>query len=159
VAGERRGIVQLSVLDRLMDDEPGRQEPEPTFAASVDRMRAAILRDVEWLLNTRQTPHPVPLELTELRRSVHLYGLPDITSLSGDAPTVRKQLAREVEELLRLFEPRLEDPRVTPQDLKDRDRRRLRFVIEGTLLMDPTPERVVFDTVLETASGRFKVNG
>lgn len=159
MAGESRRSVQLSVLDRLMDDEPGRQAPEVSLAASVERMRAAILRDVEWLLNARQTPARPPAGLTELAASVYLFGLPDISSLSGDAPTVRRELARQVEDLLRVFEPRLEDPRVTPEDLRDRDRRRLRFTIEGTLRMDPSPERLVFDTVLETASGRFRVSG
>ena len=33
----------------------------------------------------------------------------------------------------------------------------LRFVLEATLLMDPNPERVVFDTVLEVTRGEYDV--
>jgi predicted component of type VI protein secretion system len=36
-------------------------------------------------------------------------------------------------------------------------RRELRFHVEGTLLMDPTPEQVIFDTVLHFASGEYEV--
>ena len=35
----------------------------------------------------------------------------------------------------------------------------LRFHVEGTLLMDPTPEQVIFDTVLHFASGEYEVEG
>ena len=38
-------------------------------------------------------------------------------------------------------------------------RRELRFHVEGTLLMDPTPEQVIFDTVLHFASGEYEVGG
>ena len=32
---------------------------------------------------------------------------------------------------------------------------RMKFVVEGLLRMEPNPERVMFDTVLETGSGKF----
>ena len=37
--------------------------------------------------------------------------------------------------------------------------RELRFVVEALLKMDPNPEQVVFDTVLELASGDYSVKG
>jgi predicted component of type VI protein secretion system len=37
--------------------------------------------------------------------------------------------------------------------------REVRFVVEGLLQMEPEPERVTFDTVLETGSGTFRLNG
>jgi len=38
-------------------------------------------------------------------------------------------------------------------------RRELRFLIEAVLRMDPNPEPVVFDTVLEFSSGEYDVKG
>ena len=35
----------------------------------------------------------------------------------------------------------------------------LRFQIEGMLMMDPAPEQVSFDTVLQIASGEYQVKG
>jgi len=38
-------------------------------------------------------------------------------------------------------------------------RHRIRFTIDGLLRMEPNPERVTFDTVLEIGSGEFSVLG
>ena len=35
----------------------------------------------------------------------------------------------------------------------------LRFQIEGMLLMDPEPEHISFDTVLQLAIGQYEVKG
>jgi len=35
----------------------------------------------------------------------------------------------------------------------------LRFQIQGLLRIDPAPERVTFDTVLELTSGEYQVKG
>ena len=37
--------------------------------------------------------------------------------------------------------------------------RQLRFTVDALLLMEPSPEQVVFDTVLEVTSGSFEVKG
>jgi len=37
--------------------------------------------------------------------------------------------------------------------------RQLRFQIEGLLLMDPAPELISFDTVLQLSSGEYQVKG
>ena len=147
--------VRPSVLDRLIDEA----DPPSTPAETVRAFRAAVLRDVEWLLNTRRIAEPAPDACPELQRSVYHFGIPDITSLSADSDAVRKRLLRQVEECIALFEPRLSGTRVTLAPDESGGRRRVRFVVEGLLRMDPDPERVVFDTVLETASGRFTVSG
>ena len=119
----------------------------------------ALLRDLEWLLNTRRVADAAPDRYPEVQRSVYHFGLPDITSLSGDSEAVRRRLLRQVEDTIETFEPRLEDVRVSPVESDDENRRRIRFVIEGVLRMEPNPEHVVFDTVLETTSGEFAIGG
>lgn len=150
--------VRLSVLDRLLgeDDAPAGGTPR---ARSVARLRASLLRDLEWLLNTRRVLAPAPDSHPEVRASVHHFGLPDLTSLAAGSDEVRRELLREVEEAIRRFEPRLSRVRVTAAEDEPGAGRRLRFVVEGVLQMEPEPERVAFDTVLEVASGTFQVSG
>lgn len=143
-----------------MDDEPGmKSDPALTWAQSVERFKASVLRDLEWLLNTRRIPEEPPRSLEELPRSVYYFGLPDITSMSADAPSDRQRLAQRVREAIRIFEPRLTDVRVTIPPSGGGPDRLVHFAVEGTLQVEPNPEEVVFDTVLEIASGRFRVGG
>lgn len=159
--------VQQSVLDRLTDLEPGLGDARVGFKESVRQLKASVQRDLDWLLNTRRVPVPPPEGLEEVRKSVHLYGLPDITALSRDAADTNTTLLRQVAAAITLFEPRLTDVRVTLVEAQDRPgddsaerrRRELRFMVEATLLMDPSPERIVFDTVLDKTSFEFEVKG
>lgn len=151
--------VRLSVLDRLMDFDP-RAGGDPTipWEESVRQLKGSLLRDLEWLLNTRRIAEPATDLYPEVQRSVYHFGIPDVSSLSGDSPTSRLKLMQHIEESIRLFEPRLTQVRVTPAE-GPRRHLQIRFVVEALLRMDPNPERIVFDTVLEAASGEFHVSG
>jgi len=155
---ERR--LRLTVLDRLIDEAPREAlDTASAWEAPLEEVRERLLRDVEWLLNTRRIVEPAPERYSELRRSVYHFGLPDLTSLP-DTDESKLRLARSVEECLEIFEPRLMSVRVTPAEGRDeRGGRRLHLVIEGLLRADPSPERVVFDTVVETGSGKVVVTG
>lgn len=152
--------VQPSLLDRLTDFDPkGSADTRVTTAESVRRFKASIQRDLEWLLNTRRIAEPISQAWFEhLPRSVYYFGIPDITSLSRDATDSRTVLLRDVEHAIELFEPRLADVHIAVVEAEDEHfRRELRFHIEATLRMDPTPEQVVFDTVLNFASGEYDI--
>ena len=153
--------VRPSVLDRLVDDAPREPADSPTtLAESARAFRAAVLRDVEWLLNTRRIAVPAPDSCPEVQRSVYHFGVPDVTSMSSDSDPARQRLLRQVEECISTFEPRISGVRVSPAVVRDEEGgRRIRFVVEGTLRMDPGPERVAFDTELEPSSGKFRVTG
>jgi type VI secretion system protein ImpF len=154
--------VQPSLLDRLTDADPrSSADPAITLSESVRRFKASIQRDLEWLLNTRRIPEPMPEDWFEqLPHSVYYYGIPDITSLSRDTRESRMIVLRDIEDAIATFEPRLSDVRITVVEVEgEQFRRELRFHIEATLRMDPTPEQVVFDTVLNFASGEYDVAG
>ena len=154
--------VQPSLLDRLTDLDPrSSTDPRVSFAESVRNFKAGLQRDLEWLLNTRRTPEALRDSwLEHLPRSVYYYGLPDITSLSRDSKHSRAFLLKQVEAAISAFEPRLTDVRIAVVEAEgDQFRRELRFHIEGILRMDPTPEQVTFDTVLQFASGQYEVGG
>ncbi|HEX4683844.1 MAG TPA: type VI secretion system baseplate subunit TssE [Gemmatimonadaceae bacterium] len=150
--------VQPSLIDRLTDDEPRVVADAPiTREESARRFRQSVQRDVEWLLNTRRTMYPAPDWALEVRRSVYDYGLPDATGLPVGTPAGSARLLAALRDTLERFEPRLAQLDVR---LVDADRGRapqLRFVVEATLLMDPSPVRVVFDTVLEIARDQYEV--
>lgn len=149
-------VVRRSVLDRLVQSG----EPEPrTWHDSVRALKASVQRDLEWLLNTRRVIDEAGDELTELQHSVYHYGLPDVTSLSTDSASARKQLVRQVEACIERFEPRLSNVRVSEAVTSGEGGRRVRFVVEGMLRLHPDPEPISFDTVLEAGTGRFSVSG
>jgi type VI secretion system protein ImpF len=156
---ETEGTITLSVLDRLIDYEPAHHtEAPPTRAQSLRRLKAAVKRDLEWLLNTRRTIQEAPPGASELERSVYHYGLPDFIGLSLRSTRDQQKLLKMLESTIAQFEPRLTSVRVRMEPLTE-NARLLRFVIEGLLRVDPAPERVSFDTVLELSSGRYQVMG
>ncbi len=151
--------VRLSVLDRLIDDAPREAADAPgTWESSVQELRERLVRDVEWLLNTRRIAEPLPESCSDVQRSVYQFGLPDISSM-GATDEARERLARAVTECIELFEPRLTTVRVVPKDAGDGAGHGLHFTVEALLRLDPSPERVVFDTIVETISGRVVVAG
>ena len=118
-------------------------------------------RDLEWLLNTRRTPEAAGPEYEYLERSLFNYGLPDITfpALEFRRATARGS-ARMLETAIAHFEPRLDRVKVIAARRPRRRRRQvLRFQIEGLLKMDPSPEHISFDTVLQLSSGEYQVKG
>ena len=153
--------VQGSVIDRLTDDNPRLSaDPRTSYPDSLHNFKLTVQRDLEWLLNTRRIPDPAEDEFPEVQKSLYNYGVPDITSMSGDSPDDRDRLLRQVEEALVLFEPRLENVKISMVELQGETRRReLRFVVEATLRLDPTPEQVMFDTVLHFSTGQIDVSG
>jgi len=145
-------LVTQSVLDRLMAVE----EWPATRSQSLRYFKEALKRDLEWLLNTRQPPMPELAQYPLAKASVINFGLPDITSLGLSSASDHGRLRKAIEICLRNYEPRLMDVRVTLEGSDTADRR-LRFHIEGNLKLDPAPEEISFDTVLELSSGEYKV--
>lgn len=152
--------VTLSVLDRLIDEEPKSQVEAPLSGAqSVRLLKRAVLRDLGWLLNSRRVADPVDETLKELHHSVYLYGLPDFSAYAMASPADRGKLVRQLAEAIRLFEPRLANVQVHPLETAAIGLQELRFRIEGLLLMDPNPEQISFDTVIELKSSVCRLKG
>jgi type VI secretion system protein ImpF len=152
--------VQPSVIDRLTDEQPRTPaDQRMSYGESLHQFKVSVQRDLEWLLNSRRTPDPAPDGFEELKSSVYHYGIVDVTSL-GDSSESRERLLKQVEEALSFFEPRLANVRISMVEQEgESHRRELRFVVEGTLRLDPTPEQVAFDTVLHFSTGEIDVKG
>ncbi len=150
----------LSVLDRLIDADPRTPgDPPASRAKSVRELKTAVRRDLEWLLNTRRIAIEPDETLRELGRSAYVYGLPDFTSYSMASAKDNAKVLRVLQTAIKIFEPRLARVRIVPLETVGAGSRTLRFRIEGLLLMDPAPEQISFDTVLQLTSGEYQVKG
>lgn len=157
---ELEPTVRQSVLDRLIDTEPRLSGDRPmSWSESVSRLRESVKRDIEWLLNTRRTPEPASDDFPEVQASIYHFGIPDISSLNRDSKETPEKLRRQIEECIRVFEPRLTNVQVQVRDGDNDPHHELLFSIYALLDIEPNPERVQFDTVLEVGSGEFSVTG
>jgi type VI secretion system protein ImpF len=151
--------LRLPLLDRLIDEEPkAKSEAAMTRSTSLARLKIAVRRDLENLLNTRSTPDPIPEGCVEVLRSVYCYGLPDITSMPANFLYEQGKLLQSIEAAVRMFEPRLDGVRVSLVPVTGMSRM-LRFVIDGMLRIDPLPEHVVYDASIELTSLEVQISG
>lgn len=149
---EARDPVQVSVLDRLLDDAPGeRAEVPASRSATLAALRAAVRRDLEALLNSRLRPRGTPKDLAEIDASVVGYGIPDFVAVSAEGGEWRERLRRALEDAIRRHEPRF--IRVSVALLAEGEglERSIRFRIEALMRADPAPEQLSFDSRLEPA--------
>lgn len=152
--------VSPSLLDRLTDLSP-RESADRAISReeSATAFRRSVQRDVEALLNSRRSIVSVPPGCREVLRSVHEFGLHDTTGVPVGTPEGRRKLTEDIRETLQRFEPRLVNVRVVLVETTQLKAQQVRFTIEATLRMDPSPEQVVFDTVLEVARGVYDIAG
>jgi type VI secretion system protein ImpF len=94
----------------------------------------------------------------EIRKSLITYGLPDLSSFNLKTPESQNRLCDLLEKAIETFEPRLRQVRISLEMQPSLDKS-LRFKIEATLLVDPMPESVIFDTIAEISSGEYTVKG
>jgi type VI secretion system protein ImpF len=146
-----------SIVDRLLDFDPtNSQEAPKSRSQGLRELKVAVRRDLEWLLNTRHSPDGITESLEEVYKSVAKFGLPDFTGLSSQNDDERRDLIRSIEKALEIFEPRFMNVRISLEDV-DSAERGVKFRIQATLRVEPTPEPVVFDTILQVGSGDFEV--
>jgi type VI secretion system protein ImpF len=149
-----------SLLDRLIDDEPeaGQESPGDRVHDLRD-LKDRVARDLENMLNTRREAlDDLPEEFVETNESLLVYGLPDFSSFNLLSPDDRNRLCRAIERAIVTFEPRLQRPGVK-METPNQNERVLRFRVEALLRIEPAPEPVVFDTILQLGTQQYLVRG
>jgi type VI secretion system protein ImpF len=149
--------IQTSILDRLIDREPG--VSRETSQYQIDDIRAAkqsVVKDLENLLNTRRKIFPVPEEFREVNNSLFVYGLPDFSSLNPKNPQVKQMLRRDIEQTVARFERRLKNIKVQ-LEMSNKMDHMIRFRITGILNMEPLSEPVTFDTYFDINKGNYAI--
>ena len=123
---------------------------------AINRYKDSVKRDLGWLLNTRQVVDDRLPFYPEVSRSVYAYGLPDITSINVGAIHDQNELLRRMERCIEFFDKRLTKTEIMLEPMVGLNRV-LRFSISGIVLMDPAPEEIVIDTILDPSSGEYEV--
>lgn len=149
--------VTPSLLDRLIDYEPRESKESPkSRSTNLLELKSSVRRDLEFLLNSRAFPEDIPEGLEELHKSIAVFGLPDFTKNNIKNSSEQKKLADQLETTIRNFEPRLMDLQISLDPVNDVERS-LRFRIIAQLKVDPIPEPIAFDTILQMGSGEFEI--
>jgi type VI secretion system protein ImpF len=160
LAGRREDqrTLRASILDRLLDDNPGlSQESVRERRISFGQIEKWLIRDLQNLLNSRQMVVSVPPGFGNLNRSLVSYGLRDFTAQNPVSDPVRQQLRQEIERVISSFEPRLRNVTVR-LDTPSEKGQSLRFRVTGVLVAEPLEEPVAFDTYFDMNRGEFTIS-
>jgi type VI secretion system protein ImpF len=147
-----------SLLDRLIDEDPGRiSEVRENRAASLQRLRETVLRDLNWLFNATQSS----IEFDEdrlLSGSVINYGMPPLAGRPASQYDL-SELSRVLREVIMRFEPRIipHTLKVSAERNKSDSHNVLGFRIEGQLWSQPIPLEIFMRTEIDLESGMTHV--
>ncbi|HBO0859704.1 type VI secretion system baseplate subunit TssE [Pseudomonas aeruginosa] len=147
-----------SLLDRLLDDEPQHSaEPVARRSLSLAEYKARIVRDLETLVNTRQSLLAKRLEAyPQLRGSVLEYGMPDFTSRGLLDPADRRLIQSQLERAIEVGDRRFRHVRVQLLDQQP-GQRMLTFRVDAVLRLHDVSRQVSFDAVLRINTQEYKV--
>nr|WP_262923593.1 MULTISPECIES: type VI secretion system baseplate subunit TssE [Pseudomonas] len=152
--------MQPSLLDRLTDDDPGNpQEAPDKRVLSLQQLKASVLRDLTWLLNTTSLLDSAATLDTPAGASVINYGLP---ALAGNSASNIDALALEriIHQAIVTYEPRIlahtlrVRAQVAPAEM---NANALSFEIEGDLWAQPAALPLLLQTDLDLESGHVRV--
>jgi type VI secretion system protein ImpF len=146
--------LQPCLLDRLTDDEPGkREESRSQRIISLQRYKAGVLRDLEWLFNSighfpdEQVGEVTFADYEDAYRSVINFGIRQLYGrLAPDIEEIEKQLL----DALITFEPRI-NRRTLRVEVKI-ERNILSIELTGELWVNPLPEKLFIKTELDLES-------
>ena len=155
---DKQKNLRPSIIDRLIDNDPGNQvEVDSGQHQKLKDLRQSVRRDLENLFNSRVRLMEPDEKLHQLKLSILNYGLPDLATVNLTNIEKRRQFVQEMERLLLEFEPRFKTVNVIYVENTNASERMLKFRIEGTLYADPSPEAVVFDSLLEPVSRNVSI--
>ncbi|WP_165230987.1 type VI secretion system baseplate subunit TssE [Aquisphaera insulae] len=146
--------LNASILDRLIDPESDGTASRP--GCTIEQIIDSVRRDLEDLLNTHCTRVDVPPQYAETRRSIVTFGMPDLTAFQSTKAGAASRVAEKIEQAIARFEPRLTNIRATLIDDHDEKQLKLKFQIQATLRVEPSPD-VAFVTVLKLSTGEASI--
>jgi type VI secretion system protein ImpF len=157
MAKDRR-MQSLSVFDRLLDMAPDMPADQAvSVGENMRRIKDAIRRDLETLLNTQQPIGSGGSALPEIDDSLLTFGTPGFHGLMLATKEQQYGLASSIQELIGVFEPRLKNVRVELGNDRFDNVRMLHLRIRARYHFDDGDETLVFDTVLDPAIRQFKI--
>jgi len=155
--------LQPALLDRLSDDEPANQQPEPRERRIINtsRLRHAVLRDLSWLFNTTQMGSHDPLgDYPFVAKSVINFGLP---ALAGETASKLDIVALEtsIRQAIIDFEPRIVPATLRVEaivaELALEHHNVISVVITGQLWAQPVALELLLRTELDLETGKVEI--
>jgi type VI secretion system lysozyme-like protein len=145
---------RVPLLDRLLRSGSG------TVRFSVRDLRAALVRDIECLLNTRVAVCERLAALPCASASLLGFGLRDFSRSAWAGGEGLRALIRDIEQAIRAFEPRLvsETVHVEP-DARPGDGLLLQLRIHAVLQLETVRERIALATAVDLQRGCIDVRG
>ena len=143
-----------SLLDRLVDDEPGRAtEARENRSATLQKLRENVLRDLNWLFNATQSSIDFEGDAL-LSGSVINYGMPPLAGRPASQYDI-SELARVLRGVILRFEPRIiaHTLKVSAEGHNGDSHNVLGFRIEGQLWSQPIPLEIFMRTEIDLESG------
>ena len=142
---EERGVVVTpDVLPEAV-----RRDMEELFG--IERLQSRIMLS-ETERGDIEDPEDLIVEFAHVRRSVLNYGVPTFSGRRANDFDV-DALARELHEVIAVFEPRLKRETIKV-NIESGDSAGLQIKIEGILLLSPAPERLRLSTTINLDSGK-----
>ncbi|GFZ67256.1 type VI secretion protein [Pseudomonas amygdali pv. eriobotryae] len=147
-----------SLLDRLLDDRPHQSvESSSQRLSSLADYKASIVRDLEILVNTRQSLVANELEgFANLSGTILNYGMPDFTSRSVLDPQDRLLIQRQLEKAISVGDRRFRSVKVQLL-AQQTGQRMLTFRVDAVLRLQDISRQVSFDAVLQVNTQEYKV--
>jgi type VI secretion system protein ImpF len=149
-----------SLLDRLLDDQPQvNSEPAVQRLSSFADYKASIVRDLETLVNTRQSLVARELHGSQydlLHGTILTYGMPDFTSKGALNPEDRLQIQRQLETAIATGDRRFKAVKVQLL-AQQAGQRMLTFRIDAVLRLHDVSRPVSFDAVLQVNTQQYQV--
>jgi type VI secretion system protein ImpF len=154
--------LQPSLLDRLIDDEPANsKESSERRVLSKTQLRQAVLRDLQWLLNSVQISPKLLVGAEHVKQSVVNFGLP---ALAGETAT---QVAHgDIEDAVRValvrFEPRIDSKTLEVKVIMAGSildtHNVLQLQIRGQLWSQPVPLELVMKAAIDLETGQMALS-
>ena len=155
---DKKKKLRPSILDRLIDNDPDNAvEKDSDQHQKLKQLRNSVRRDLENLLNTRFRMIEPADEYSELKKSLLNYGLPDLATVNISDEIKQKEFVDHLQSILIDFEPRFKSVKVKYVKNANTLDRSLRFRIDATLYADPSPETVIFDSIVEPVTRTVNV--
>jgi len=153
--------LQPSLLDRLTDEEPERQQEAREKRVLTQRqLRQSVLRDLTWLLNSVALSSTQNLDhVPDVKSSVLNYGITDLSGRSVSSTDVRV-LERQIKSAIADFEPRIQRNSLKVKIVNSPEsfnQNALTFEIEGDLWMQPLPLRLYLRSEIDLETGHVEL--
>jgi type VI secretion system protein ImpF len=148
------------LLDRLVDEDPqNKLESRERRVISFKQFHKAILRDLQWLLNspTKAAVDEID-EFPEVAKSVLNYGMPDIAG-STESSMTPEMVEKMVRTAVHTFEPRVLRNSLHVRGISAAKAvgNMLALEIRGQVWAQPMPESLYVKTEVDLETGMCKL--